>query len=187
MAALDFGIKNNILRLLKKYGCNVTVFPSNVSSQEIMSFNPDGVFLSNGPGDPAAVVGAINCIKNLLGKYPIFGICLGHQLLSLALGAKTFKLKYGHRGLNHPVKNIENGKIEITSQNHGFAVSKENLPSNINITHINLNDNTIAGISCPDMQVFSVQYHPESAPGPHDSEYLFQSFINLMKHRKSNA
>ena len=187
VAALDFGIKNNILRLLKKYGCNVTVFPSNISSQEIISFNPDGVFLSNGPGDPAAVVGAINCIKNLLGKYPIFGICLGHQLLSLALGAKTFKLKYGHRGLNHPVKNIENGKIEITSQNHGFAVSKENLPSNINITHINLNDNTIAGISCPDMQVFSVQYHPESAPGPHDSEYLFQSFINLMKHRKSNA
>tara|TARA_B100000945_G_scaffold318614_1_gene323874 strand:- start:907 stop:2040 length:1134 start_codon:yes stop_codon:yes gene_type:complete len=187
VAALDFGIKNNILRLLKKYGCNVTVFPSNISSQEIISFNPDGVFLSNGPGDPAAVVGAINCIKNLLGKYPIFGICLGHQLLSLALGAKTFKLKYGHRGLNHPVKNIENGKIEITSQNHGFAVSKENLPSNINITHINLNDNTIAGISCPDMQVFSVQYHPESAPGPHDSEYLFQSFINLMRHRKSNA
>ena len=187
VAALDFGIKNNILRLLKKYGCNVTVFPSNISSQEIISFNPDGVFLSNGPGDPAAVVGAINCIKNLLSKYPIFGICLGHQLLSLALGAKTFKLKYGHRGLNHPVKNIENGKIEITSQNHGFAVSKENLPSNINITHINLNDNTIAGISCPDMQVFSVQYHPESAPGPHDSEYLFQSFINLMKHRKSNA
>ena len=187
VAALDFGIKNNILRLLKKYGCNVTVFPSNISSQEIISFNPDGVFLSNGPGDPAAVDGAINCIKNLLGKYPIFGICLGHQLLSLALGAKTFKLKYGHRGLNHPVKNIENGKIEITSQNHGFAVSKENLPSNINITHINLNDNTIAGISCPDMQVFSVQYHPESAPGPHDSEYLFQSFINLMKHRKSNA
>ncbi len=187
VAVLDFGIKNNILRLLKKYGCNVTVFPSNISSQEIISFNPDGLFLSNGPGDPAAVVGAINCIKNLLGKYPIFGICLGHQLLSLALGAKTFKLKYGHRGLNHPVKNIENGKIEITSQNHGFAVSKENLPSNINITHINLNDNTIAGISCPDMQVFSVQYHPESAPGPHDSEYLFQSFINLMKHRKSNA
>ena len=187
VAALDFGIKNNILRLLKKYGCNVTVFPSNISSQEIISFNPDGVFLSNGPGDPAAVVEAINCIKDLLGKYPIFGICLGHQLLSLALGANTFKLKYGHRGSNHPVKNIENGQIEITSQNHGFAVSKENLPSNLHITHINLNDNTIAGIACPDIQAFSVQYHPESAPGPHDSEYLFQSFIDLMEDRISNA
>jgi len=187
VAVLDFGIKNNILRLLKKYGCDITVFPSNVSSHEISSFNPDGVFLSNGPGDPAAVEDGINCIKNLIGHYPIFGICLGHQLLSLALGAETFKLKYGHRGSNHPVKNIENGKIEITSQNHGFAVSDKNLPSNINVTHINLNDHTIAGISCPDMQAFSVQYHPESAPGPHDSEYLFQSFINLMKNRKSNA
>tara|TARA_Y100001970_G_scaffold129662_1_gene159851 strand:- start:984 stop:2117 length:1134 start_codon:yes stop_codon:yes gene_type:complete len=187
VAVIDFGIKNNILRLLKKYNCNITVFPSNISSQEIISFNPDGVFLSNGPGDPAAVVEAINCIKDLLGKYPIFGICLGHQLLSLALGANTFKLKYGHRGSNHPVKNIENGQIEITSQNHGFAVSKENLPSNLHITHINLNDNTIAGIACPDIQAFSVQYHPESAPGPHDSEYLFQSFIDLMEDRISNA
>ena len=182
VAVLDFGIKNNILRLLKKYGCDITVFPANVSSKEIHSFKPDGVFLSNGPGDPAAVKDAISCIKDLLGKYPIFGICLGHQLLSLALGAETFKLKYGHRGSNHPVKNLDNGKVEITSQNHGFSVSDNNIPSNINITHINLNDKTIAGISCPEMNAFSVQYHPESAPGPHDSEYLFNSFINLMEH-----
>jgi len=187
VAVLDFGIKNNILRLLKKHGCDITVFPADVPSQEIDSFKPDGVFLSNGPGDPAAVEDAIHCIKDLLGQYPIFGICLGHQLLSLALGAKTFKLKYGHRGANHPVKNIDNGKVEITSQNHGFAVSDKHLPSNINITHINLNDNTIAGISCPQMNAFSVQYHPESAPGPHDSEYLFNSFINLMESVKSNA
>ena len=187
VAALDFGIKNNILRLLKKNGCDITVFPANVSSQEIHAFKPDGIFLSNGPGDPAAVQSAILCIKDLLGKYPIFGICLGHQLLALALGAKTFKLKYGHRGSNHPVKNVEHGKVEITSQNHGFAVSNQNLPSNINITHINLNDNTIAGISCPQMNAFSVQYHPESAPGPHDSEYLFDSFVSLMEGTKSNA
>ena len=187
VAVCDYGIKNNILRLLKQYDCDIKVFPASVSSQEIDSFKPDGVFLSNGPGDPAAVESAILCIKDLLGKYPIFGICLGHQLLSLALGAETFKLKYGHRGSNHPVKNIENSKVEITSQNHGFAVSNKNLPANINITHINLNDDTIAGISCPQMNAFSVQYHPESAPGPHDSKYLFNSFINLMKEVKNNA
>ena len=183
VAVCDYGIKNNILRLLKQYDCDIKVFPASVSSQEIDSFKPDGVFLSNGPGDPAAVESAILCIKDLLGKYPIFGICLGHQLLSLALGAETFKLKYGHRGSNHPVKNIENSKVEITSQNHGFAVSNKNLPANINITHINLNDDTIAGISCPQMNAFSVQYHPESAPGPHDSKYLFNNFINKMKEK----
>ena len=181
VAAIDFGVKNNILRLLDKYNCNVTVFPADVSSDEIHKFKPDGIFLSNGPGDPAAVDYAIQCIKNLIGLYPIFGICLGHQLLAIALGAKTFKLKYGHRGSNHPVKNLLNNKIEITSQNHGFAVSKDNLPSNIEVTHINLNDNTIAGISCKDKKLFSVQYHPESSPGPHDSEYLFQSFIKYME------
>ena len=181
VAAIDFGVKNNILRLLDKYNCNVTVFPADVSTDEIRKFKPDGIFLSNGPGDPAAVDYAIQCIKNLIGLYPIFGICLGHQLLALALGAKTFKLKYGHRGSNHPVKNLLNNKIEITSQNHGFAVSKDNLPSNIEVTHINLNDNTIAGISCKDKKLFSVQYHPESSPGPHDSEYLFQSFIKYME------
>ena len=187
VAVLDFGIKNNILRLLKKYGCDITVFPANTPSKDIHHFKPDGVFLSNGPGDPAAVTDAIDCIKDLIGKYPIFGICLGHQLLSLALGAKTFKLKYGHRGSNHPVKNLDNGQVEITSQNHGFAVSDQNLPEDIHITHINLNDNTIAGISCPKFKAFSVQYHPESAPGPHDSEYLFNSFISLMKPIKQNA
>ena len=183
LAVIDFGIKTNILRLLSKRNCNITIFPSNVSSQEIIKFNPDGLFLSNGPGDPAAVVDGIKCIKNLLGKYPIFGICLGHQLLALALGAQTFKLKYGHRGSNHPVKNLDNGKIEITSQNHGFAVSNKKLPSNVNITHINLNDNTIAGISCKSLKAFSVQYHPESAPGPHDSQYLFDLFIELMEQK----
>ena len=183
IAAIDFGVKTNILRLLSKRDCNVTVFPANVSRQEIIDFNPDGIFLSNGPGDPAAVLDAIDCIKSLLGQYPIFGICLGHQLLSLALGAETFKLKYGHRGLNHPVKNLKNGRIEITSQNHGFAVSDKNLPADITVTHINLNDNTIAGIECEALKAFSVQYHPESAPGPHDSQYLFDLFIDLMEQK----
>ena len=181
IAVIDFGIKSNILRLLSERNCGITVFPASVSSQEIKEFNPDGVFLSNGPGDPAAVKGAIKCIKEILGKFPIFGICLGHQILGLALGASTFKLKYGHRGINHPIKNINNGKIEITSQNHGFAISKDNLPDNIDITHINLNDNTIAGISCPFLNASSVQYHPESAPGPYDSQYLFDSFIKMME------
>lgn len=181
IAAIDFGIKSNILRLLSKRGCVITIFPASVSSQEIIEFNPDGVFLSNGPGDPAAVKGAIKCIKKLLGQFPIFGICLGHQLLGLALGASTFKLKYGHRGINHPVKNLINNKIEITSQNHGFAISRDNLPSNLDITHINLNDNTIAGVACHSLKAFSVQYHPESAPGPYDSQYLFDSFIKMME------
>ena len=181
IVAIDFGIKTNILRLLKQKGCDITVVPANITSNEIKKLNPDGIFLSNGPGDPSAVLDAIKCIKSLLGHYPIFGICLGHQLLALSLGAKTFKLKYGHRGCNHPVKNLITGKVEITSQNHGFAVSNTNLPSNINITHINLNDNTIAGISCPDMKAFSIQYHPESCPGPHDSQYLFDDFITSME------
>ena len=185
--AIDFGIKNNILRLLKNRGCDITVVPSTIKSHEIKQMNPDGIFLSNGPGDPAAVLDSIECIKSLLGEYPIFGICLGHQLLALALGATTFKLKYGHRGCNHPVKNLETGKVEITSQNHGFAVKKENIPSNIQITHINLNDNTVAGISCPEIKAFSIQYHPESCPGPHDSQYLFDNFIQLMQKDNNNA
>ena len=181
VVAIDFGIKSNILRLLKQKGCDITVVPANITSNEIKKLNPDGIFLSNGPGDPAAVLDAIKCIKSLLGHYPIFGICLGHQLLALSLGAQTFKLKYGHRGCNHPVKNLITGKVEITSQNHGFAVSDANLPSNVNVTHLNLNDNTIAGISCPDLKAFSIQYHPESCPGPHDSQYLFDDFITSMK------
>ena len=181
VVAIDFGIKSNILRLLKQKGCDITVVPANITSNEIKKLNPDGIFLSNGPGDPAAVLDAIKCIKSLLGHYPIFGICLGHQLLALSLGAQTFKLKYGHRGCNHPVKNLITGKVEITSQNHGFAVSNSNLPSNVNVTHLNLNDNTIAGISCSDLKAFSIQYHPESCPGPHDSQYLFDDFITSMK------
>ena len=187
IVAIDFGIKKNILRLLKSRGCDITVVPANITSDEINNINPDGIFLSNGPGDPAAVTDAIKCIKLLLGKYPIFGICLGHQLLALALGAQTFKLKYGHRGCNHPVKNLETGKVEITSQNHGFAVDKKNIPSKINITHINLNDDTIAGISCPQLNAFSIQYHPESCPGPNDSQYLFDNFIRLMQKENNNA
>ena len=142
--------------------------------------NPDGVFLSNGPGDPAAVSYAIGTVKMLLGKKPIFGICLGHQILALSLNAKTFKLKFGHRGINHPVKNIDSNSVEITSQNHGFAVDSNSLPSNVIQTHINLNDNTNAGIDCPEHSAFSVQYHPESSPGPHDSRYLFEKFIGQM-------
>ena len=185
VAAIDFGIKKNILRLLESYGCSVTVFPAKTSADEILSHNPDGVFLSNGPGDPAAVRYGIETIKKLLGIKPIFGICLGHQLLALALGAKTFKLKFGHRGLNHPVENINLGTIEITSQNHGFAVDLDSLPKNIFSTHINLNDNTSAGIECTDYPAFSVQYHPESSPGPHDSRYLFKKFIEMMNAKKN--
>ena len=181
VAAIDFGIKHNILQLLESHGCNVTVFPAHVTSKEILDFNPDGVFLSNGPGDPEAVTYGIETVKELLGEKPIFGICLGHQILALALGGKTFKLKFGHRGCNHPVKNLESGKVEITSQNHGFAVDLDSLPYNIEQTHVNLNDNTSEGIRCKDLSAFSVQYHPESSPGPHDSRYLFEQFIGMMK------
>jgi carbamoyl-phosphate synthase small subunit len=151
-----------------------------VTAKDILSFDPDGVFLSNGPGDPAAVEYGIKTVKQILGEKPIFGICLGHQILAIALGAKTFKLKFGHRGINHPVKNMEKKTIEITSQNHGFAVDLESLPKNVIQTHINLNDNTSAGIESTDYSAFSVQYHPESSPGPHDSRYLFKKFIGMM-------
>ena len=181
VAAIDYGIKLNILRLLDEHGCEVTVFPAKTSSDEILKFNPDGIFLSNGPGDPSAVSYGIEMVKSLLGKKPIFGICLGHQILALALGAKTFKLKFGHRGINHPVRNNETKIIEITSQNHGFAVDLDSLPDNLVSTHVNLNDNTSEGIRCNNIPAFSVQYHPESSPGPHDSQYLFQQFIDMMK------
>ena len=180
VAAIDFGIKHNILRLLESHGCDVTVFPANTSADDILKFDPDGVFLSNGPGDPAAVTYGIEMVKQLLGNKPIFGICLGHQILALALGATTFKLKFGHRGINHPVRNEDNGIVEISSQNHGFVVDPESLPNNVVQTHVNLNDNTNAGIRCDDMNAFSVQYHPESSPGPHASRYLFQQFEDLM-------
>ena len=183
IAAIDFGIKHNILRLLESHGCNITVFPANTNSDEILDFNPDGVFLSNGPGDPAAVTYGIETVKNLLGKKPIFGICLGHQILALALGAKTYKLKFGHRGCNHPVKNISNNMVEITSQNHGFAVEPSSVPDNMVITHISLNDQTVEGLRCTEIPAFSIQYHPESSPGPHDSRYLFEEFIKMMSQR----
>ena len=180
VAVIDFGIKKNILRLLEELDCQVTVFPASVTAKDILSFDPDGVFLSNGPGDPAAVEYGIETVKQILGEKPIFGICLGHQILAIALGAKTFKLKFGHRGINHPVKNMVEKTIEITSQNHGFAVKLESLPKNVISTHINLNDNTSAGIESIDYPAFSVQYHPESSPGPHDSRYLFKKFIRMM-------
>jgi len=181
VVAYDYGIKRNILRRLTSYGCSVTVVPVGFPAQEVLAMSPDGIFLSNGPGDPAAVMVAIENIKTLIGRKPIFGICLGHQLLGLALGGKTFKLKFGHRGGNHPVKNLLTEKIEITSQNHGFAVDPDSLdPSKIQITHLNLNDGTNEGFRHRELPIFSVQYHPEASPGPHDSDYLFRDFITLM-------
>ena len=185
VAAMDFGIKHNILRQLVSHGCSVTVFPAQTTADKILEFNPDGLFLSNGPGDPAAVSYGIEAVKKMLGRKPIFGICLGHQILALALGAKTYKLKFGHRGINHPVKNFDTGAVEITSQNHGFSVELETLPQNVIPTHINLNDNTSEGIRCKDIPAFSVQYHPESSPGPHDSHYLFKHFVDLMDAKKN--
>ena len=185
VVVIDFGVKENILKLLSEKYCDLIVVPWDTSFEKIKSFEPDGIFLSNGPGDPSAVKKAISCIKSLLGLYPIFGICLGHQLLGLALGAETFKLKYGHRGINHPVKNLLTNQVEITSQNHGFAISENNLPEHIDITHINLNDKTIAGIECKKYNIFSIQYHPESSPGPNDSLYLFNQFIKSMRNQNA--
>ncbi|MBK7257116.1 MAG: glutamine-hydrolyzing carbamoyl-phosphate synthase small subunit [Ignavibacteriae bacterium] len=181
VVAYDYGIKYNILRRLTAFGCSVTVVPAGFPAAEVLAMKPDGVFLSNGPGDPAPVTIAIQNIKALLGRVPIFGICLGHQLLSIALGAKTYKLKFGHRGGNHPVKDLRTGIIEITSQNHGFAVDPDSVDqSAIEITHLNLNDTTNEGIRHRSLPAFSVQYHPEASPGPHDSDYLFREFIALM-------
>ncbi len=181
VVAIDYGMKRNILRLLRSHGCDVYVMPGTTKAKEILKRKPNGVFLSNGPGDPAAVSYAIDTIKELLGNVPIFGICLGHQLLSLALGAKTYKLKFGHRGANHPVKNLKTGQIEITSQNHGFCVDMDSLAGKgVELTHLNLNDNTNEGLFCKKLKAFSVQYHPEASPGPHDSQYLFDNFTDLM-------
>lgn len=181
VAAIDFGIKRNILRRLSRHGCSVTVFPATVSESELRTFDPDGIFLSNGPGDPAAVAHAVTLVRSLLGYRPVFGICLGHQILALAIGASTYKLRFGHRGANHPVRNNNTGRIEVTSQNHGFAVDSLSLPQNATVTHVNLNDNTCAGIRLTDVPAFGVQYHPEASPGPHDSDYLFAEFVNDIK------
>jgi len=180
IAAIDYGMKSNIYNIMLEDDAEISIFPASVSSKQILDYNPDGIFLSNGPGDPAAIDYGINTVQQLLGKKPIFGICLGHQILALALNARTFKMKFGHRGINQPVKNLKNDKIEITSQNHGFAVDKESLPSSAVITHTHLNDNTVAGIECKSLQAYSVQYHPESSPGPHDSRYIFKQFFQMM-------
>lgn len=187
VVAYDFGVKTNSLREFSRFGCKITVVPANTSAEDVLALEPDGIFLSNGPGDPASMTAVVEEIKELsaTGK-PMFGICLGHQLLGQAFGGATYKLKFGHRGGNQPIKDLTTGKIEITSHNHGFAVDADSLPAEVEITHVNLNDNTVAGLRHKKLPVFSVQYHPESAPGPHDSEYLFQRFIDMMKISQSH-
>ena len=188
VVAIDCGMKANIVRSLNKRGCKVTAVPWNTSAEVIKSLAPDGIFISNGPGDPTDVPEVIETIKKLRGKYPIFGICLGHQIISLSYGAETYKLKFGHRGGNHPVRNLETGKIEITSQNHSYAVDSDSvLKTELTVTHVNLLDRTVEGVKCDRDKVFSVQYHPESAPGPQDSAYLFDRFIKLMEEERTNA
>ena len=185
VVALDFGVKRNILRRLASYGCKVIVVPADTPSAEILAHNPDGIFLSNGPGDPAAVTEGIATTKALLAaEKPTFGICMGHQILGLSLGAETFKLKFGHRGLNQPA-GLEQTQIEITSQNHGFAIAEDSLGADVEITHINLNDRTVAGLQHKTLPFFSVQYHPEASPGPHDADYLFAKFVQMMKEAKN--
>lgn len=183
VVAYDFGVKENILRLLRDHGCHVTVLPYNYDAEKILKSKKkiDGVFLSNGPGDPEPCTEAIDNVKKLVGKKPVFGICLGHQILALALGGKTYKLKFGHHGGNQPVMQIKNRKVEITAQNHGFAVDEKSLPKTLEITHRHMNDNTISGFRHKKLPAFSVQYHPEASPGPHDSRYLFERFIKMMK------
>ncbi|HEV7701689.1 MAG TPA: glutamine-hydrolyzing carbamoyl-phosphate synthase small subunit [Pyrinomonadaceae bacterium] len=182
VVAYDFGVKTNSLRSFAKFGCRVTVVPADTNADDVMALEPDGIFLSNGPGDPASMTRVVDEIKKLAASQtPMFGICLGHQLLGEAFGGSTYKLKFGHRGGNQPIKDLTTGKIEITAHNHGFAVEADSLPSDVEVTHVNLNDNTVAGLRHKTLPVFSVQYHPESAPGPHDSEYLFERFIVLMK------
>jgi len=184
VVAYDFGIKTNIVRQLTALGCEFTIIPSKTKPEEVLAINPDGIFLSNGPGDPQGIEYAVENVKALIGKRPMFGICLGHQIIGLALGGRTYKLKFGHRGGNQPVKNLENGRVEVTAQNHSFAVDPDSLDQNIEITHINLNDQTVEGLKHKSLSLMSVQYHPESSPGPHDSSYLFDNFVDLMKTSK---
>jgi carbamoyl-phosphate synthase small subunit len=183
VAAYDFGVKHNILRRLDAYNCDVHVFPATAPASDLLKIEPDGIFLSNGPGDPAALGYAIENVRELVNRadVPMFGICLGHQILGLAVGGRTFKLKFGHRGANHPVKELESGKVEITSQNHGFAVDPDSLPADVTVTHQNLYDNTVEGFRHTTKPIFSVQYHPEASPGPHDADYLFRQFVESME------
>ncbi len=186
--AIDCGIKYNILRQLVSAGCNVVVVPASISADEILALDPDGIFLSNGPGDPEGVPYLVETIARLIGRKPIFGICLGHQILGLALGGRTYKLKFGHHGANHPVKELHTGRVEITTQNHGFAVDIDSIPGGeMELTHVNLNDGTVEGMRHTRLPVFSVQYHPEASPGPHDSRYLFYHFIAMMKQARGTA
>ncbi|GMY12314.1 carbamoyl-phosphate synthase small chain, chloroplastic isoform X1 [Fagus crenata] len=187
IVAYDFGIKHNILRRLASYGCKITVVPSTWPASETLRINPDGVLFSNGPGDPSAVPYAVQTVKEILGKVPVFGICMGHQLLGQALGGTTFKMKFGHHGGNHPVRNLRSGHVEISAQNHNYAVDPASLPEGVEVTHVNLNDGSCAGLAYPAQNIMSLQYHPEASPGPHDSDYAFLEFIELMKRAKKNA
>jgi carbamoyl-phosphate synthase small subunit len=184
VVAYDFGLKHNSLRNLAALGCRVTVVPAHTSAEDVMNLKPDGIWLSNGPGDPEPLTGVVSNLKKLIGRYPVFGICLGHQLMGLAFGGKTYKLPFGHHGGNQPVKDLATGRVEITAQNHGFAVDADSLPSDCEVTHINLNDNTVEGLRHRSLPVYSVQYHPEAGPGPHDPSYLFDKFVEMMEINK---
>jgi carbamoyl-phosphate synthase small subunit len=184
IVAFDYGMKRNILRSLRQRGFGVTVVPATSTAEEVLQLNPDGIFLSNGPGDPEALPYAHQAVRGLMKRKPIFGICLGHQVLGFAFGGRTFKLKFGHRGGNQPVQDLRSGKVAITAQNHGFAVDPESLPKDIEVTHVNLNDGTVEGMRHKELPIFSVQYHPEAAPGPHDADYFFQQFAELIESRK---